>query len=135
MILTKKYIKKLLDEKTLVVAPDPELKESSIKIRLGDTFARIGEEFIQQDSVVLKPKEFILGKTLEHITMPKNIAGLYDGFTHLARKGIMTHMGSMYVEPESDGQLTLEIFNGSDKEITLEKGMRVGQLILMDVKQ
>jgi deoxycytidine triphosphate deaminase len=121
MILTKIHIQNLIDTKQLRIEPKPEIKESSIKIHISDTYA-------------LKPHEFILAKTLENILMPKHIAALYDGYTHMARKGVMTHLGSMFVEPESDGQLTLEIYNASSQEVVLEKGMRVGQLILLEVK-
>lgn len=48
-------------------------------------------------------------------------AGLYDGYTHLARKGIITHLGSMFVDPGTDNQITLEILMRRIKKYSLKK--------------
>lgn len=40
-------------------------------------------------------------------------------------------MGSMLMSPGSDGNLTLEIFNASDKPFLLKTGMRIGQLLII----
>jgi len=63
--------------------------------------------------------------------MPSDHAGLYDGSTTLARVGITSHMGSMLISPGSEGNLTLEIFNASDKSFVLKAGMRIGQLLIL----
>jgi len=63
--------------------------------------------------------------------MPDDHAGLYDGSTTLARIGITSHMGSMFISPGSQGNLTLEIFNASDKSFVLKSGMRIGQLLIL----
>jgi len=63
--------------------------------------------------------------------MPSDHAGLYDGSTTLARVGITSHMGSMLISPGSEGNLTLEIFNASDKSFVLNAGMRIGQLLIL----
>ncbi len=123
MILSGKAIQKLIDSGILRVEPEVIINEASIKLHLSDLLG----------TYTLKPKEFIVTKTKERITMPKDYAGLYDGYTHLARKGVMTHMGSMFVQPGSDGQMTLEIFNASDTQVLLEPEMRVGQLIIIKV--
>lgn len=63
--------------------------------------------------------------------MPHDHAGLYDGSTTLARVGITSHMGSMFISPGSEGNLTLEIFNASDTSFLLESTMRIGQLLIL----
>ena len=64
--------------------------------------------------------------------MPSDHAGLYDGSTTLARIGITSHMGSMLISPGFfEGNLTLEIFNASDKSFVLKAGMRIGQLLIL----
>ena len=121
MILSSQEIKTLIKRGEILITPYPEIKETSIKIHLSE-------------KIVLKPKAFILSVTKEKIKLSPNIVGFYDGYAQLARKGVTTHLGSMFVDSDTNEHLTLEIFNFSDKEIVLEKESRCGQLILMEVK-
>jgi len=134
MILSQSTLKQLITQGIIAIEPEPQIKEASIKMHLSTLFAQPGKDFIESESYLLKPKEFILAQTSEKITLPANIAGLYDGYTHLARQGVMTHMGSMFVDPESDNHITLEIYNASQEDVLLEGGMRVGHLVFFEVK-
>lgn len=134
MILSGQSIQKLLDKGSLKIKPEGIVTEASIKMHLSNQFAKIDKSFVTQEMYRLKPKEFVLALTKEKITMPKNYAGLYDGYTHLARKGVITHLGSMLVPPGAECHITLEIFNTSDNEVLLESDMRVGQLVILQVK-
>ena len=60
--------------------------------------------------------------------------GFYDGYAKLSQQGVTTHLGSMFVDSDTNGRLTLEIYNFTDKDILIEKGDRCGQLILMEVR-
>ena len=131
MLLSDRSIKKLLKEKKLMVEPKPTLKSASLRLHLSNQFAKPAGKVIRKNTYVLKPKKLILSSTLERITMPNDHAGLYDGSTTLARVGITSHMGSMLISPGSDGNLTLEIFNASDKAFVLKAGMRIGQLLIL----
>ena len=131
MLLSDRSIKKLLKEKKLVVRPTPQLKSASLRLHLSNQFAQPAGKVEQKNSYILKPKKLILSSTLERITMPNDHAGLYDGSTTLARVGITSHMGSMLISPGSNGNLTLEIFNASDKPFVLKTGMRIGQLLIL----
>lgn len=121
MILSAERIKLLINKGVLSITPGSEIKEASIKIHFSE-------------KLMLKPKSFLVSKTLEKIALSSGIVGLYDGYAKLSQKGVMTHLGSMFCDSDTNGQLSLEIFNASDKEIILEKGDRCGQLILMEVK-
>lgn len=134
MILSNKTLEELIAQKIITFQPEALIKEASIKIHLSSLFAKIGAEFNQQDSYILKPKEFILAQSKETISLPLEYAGLYDGYTHLSRKGIITHMGSMFIDPGTDSYITLEIFNASDKDVELEAGMRVGHVVILEVR-
>lgn len=134
MILSGKTIEQYIQEKKIVVDPAPIIKEASIKIHLSNQFSQAEGDFETRLEYILEPKEFILGRSKEKITLPENIAGLYDGYTHLARRGIITHLSSMFVDPGTDGYITFEIFNASDQEVLLEAGMRVGHLVFLEVK-
>ena len=131
MLLSDRSIKQLLKKKHLIVEPKPILKSASIRLHLSDQFAKPEGKVERKASYVLKPKKLILSSTIEHIKMPRDLAGLYDGSTTLARVGITSHMGSMFISPGSDGNLTLEIFNASDKPFVLKAGMRIGQLLIL----
>jgi dCTP deaminase len=131
MILSDQSIAELLATGKLVVTPEPILKSASLRLHLSDQFAKPAGDILTQDAFILQPKELILSSTLEHVTMPDDHAGLYDGSTTLARFGITSHMGSMLISPGSDGNLTLEIFNASDTAFTLKAGMRIGQLLIL----
>lgn len=121
MILSGASIQKLLKSGELTIVPEPIIKEASVKLHI-------------DKKITIQAKEFVIAQTKEKITLPVMLAGLYDGYTHLSRKGIITHMGSMFVDPGSDSHITLEIFNASDNEVTIEANERVGHLVLLEVK-
>jgi deoxycytidine triphosphate deaminase len=121
MILSKASIKVLLTAGRIDVKPDPELKDESIKLHFSE-------------NLILTPKTFVLSKTLEKIKLSKGLCGLYDGYAKLAQRGVVTHLGSMFVDSDTNGQLTLEIINFTDKDMIIDKGDRCGQLVLMEVK-
>jgi len=120
MVYSGDGIKKLIADGKLEVSPNPEIKEASIKIHFAE-------------KMILRPKEFRIAKSLETMELSIDIAGLYDGYTHLSRRGIITHLGSMFVDPGSEGQITFECFNASDSEVTVEAGERAGHLVILQV--
>ncbi|KKR68386.1 MAG: Deoxycytidine triphosphate deaminase [Microgenomates group bacterium GW2011_GWA2_40_6] len=124
MILSGKTIKKLLDDKIIVVSPPAEVKEASIKIHFSDSFGKNRNELKPIKEYILKPKEFVVCLTKENITLPDNYAGLYDTHISLSSVGVITHMGSMLIEPGFSGQILLEIFNASDTDVILNKDAR-----------
>ncbi len=131
MLLSDRSIRRLLKTKQLVIKPAPVLKSASVRLHLSDQFAKPAGKIQRKESFRLHPKQLILSSTLEHIKMPRDHAGLYDGSTTLARVGITSHMGSMFISPGSEGNLTLEFFNASAKSFVLESKMRIGQLLIL----
>jgi len=107
------------------------MKSASIRLHLSNQFAKPDGKVERKATYILKQKKLILSSTIELIKMPSDHAGLYDGSTTLARVGITSHMGSMLISPGSEGNLTLEIFNASDKSFVLNAGMRIGQLLIL----
>jgi deoxycytidine triphosphate deaminase len=135
MLLSDRSIKELLKKKRLVITPAPILKSASIRLHLSNQFAVPGGKVERKASYTLKSKQLVLSSTLEHLSMPDDYAGLYDGSTTLARVGITSHMGSMFISPGSVGNLTLEIFNASDASFVLKSGMRIGQLLVLKLDE
>jgi dCTP deaminase len=77
---------------------------------------------------MLHPGEFVLGSTLEKVTLPDDIVGRLEGKSSLGRLGLLTHVTAGFCDPGFSGYLTLELSNVSNLPITLYKGMRVGQI-------
>ena len=79
----------------------------------------------------LMPGQFILGSTVEKVAIPADIVGRIEGKSSLGRLGLLIHATAGYVDPGFQGDLTLEISNGSANPILLRPGMRIAQLALL----
>lgn len=111
----------MISEGKLIIEPESEIKETAIKIHFSK-------------SVTIKPKQFVVVDSLEFVSLSTEIAGLYDNYTHLARKGVFTHFGSVLADPGYKGKISLEVFNASDHPVTIAKGDRAGHLIVVDIR-
>lgn len=87
----------------------------------------------EEKSMVVPAKGFVLAKTLEKITMTESICGFIEGRASLAKQGISIEQSSTFIEPGSDNQMTLEIYNASDKEITLLNNQPIAKMFVMRV--
>jgi len=97
-----------------------DLKE----ININDLF----EEIISE-SIVIRPNELVLAKTLEKITLSPNICGWIQGRSRYARLGISVHVASSFLQPGISNRQVLEIINLSKIPYTLHSGMRICQVI------
>ena len=79
---------------------------------------------------VLHPGEFVLGSTLEIVTLPDDLAGRLEGKSSLGRLGLLTHSTAGFIDPGFTGHITLELSNVANLPITLWPGMKIGQLCL-----
>ncbi len=80
---------------------------------------------------MLHPGEFVLGSTLERITVPDDLVARVDGKSSLGRLGLLIHSTAGMVDPGFDGHITLELANVARLPITLYPTMRIGQLSFM----
>lgn len=71
------------------------------------------------DPLILHPREFILGSTLESLTIADDIVARVEGKSSLGRLGLLIHSTAGYVDPGWSGHLTLELSNVSNLSITL----------------
>jgi dCTP deaminase len=151
MLLSDRDIRAEIDASRLVLAPwDPDLiQPSSIDVRL-DRYFRVfnNSQYThidpaqQQDDLtslvepagdepfVLHPGEFVLGSTLEVVTLPDDLAGRLEGKSSLGRLGLLTHSTAGFIDPGFSGHITLELSNVANLPITLWPGMKIGQLCL-----
>ncbi len=87
---------------------------------------------IEDNGYVLKPKQFVLASTIERVSTSKRISVLIDGLSALARIGISIHQTSTHCKPGQPAFTpTLEIFNASETNIVLHKGMEIGKFLFI----
>ncbi len=126
---------------------DPEMVQpASIDIKLGGTFRvfrnhtqscidpkmkseGLTEEItVGEEGFVVHPGEFILGVSLEKITVGDDLVARLEGKSSLGRIGLLVHATAGYIDPGFSGQVTLEISNIANLPIKLYPGMKIGQI-------
>lgn len=85
-------------------------------------------EIGDEQPFLLPPDEFVLGSTIENITLPDDIVGRLEGKSSLGRIGLLIHSTAGYVDPGWQGHLTLELSNVAKLPVTLYYGMKIGQM-------
>ncbi|MDC5698893.1 dCTP deaminase [Intrasporangium calvum] len=150
MLLSDKDIRAEIDGGRVVLDPwDPAMiQPSSVDVRLDKFFrlfdnhkypyidpaqeqpelTRLVEVGEDEDGFVLHPGEFVLGSTLETVTLPDDLAARVEGKSSLGRLGLMTHATAGFVDPGFSGHVTLELSNVATLPIMLYPGMKIGQL-------
>jgi dCTP deaminase len=78
-------------------------------------------------TVVLKPKQYMLVATLETVELGLNVTAFLHIRSSLAREGLIGSFA--VVDPGFRGQLTLNLHNVSDKEVILNEGERIVQIV------
>ena len=155
MILGRDEILRLVKDGTIEIDPFDEeaVGPSSVDLTLGNDFrffkpstleifsnnfdpAPYGELVHLEDHefVELKPGDFVLGITRERIKLSPNIMGLLSGRSRFARAGLMVHISSNIVHPGSNNRQVLEIANLGRHTIHLYPGVRICQIVFMEVK-
>lgn len=77
---------------------------------------------------ILHPGEFVLGSTLERVTIPDDLVARLEGKSSLGRLGLLIHSTAGYIDPGWDGMITLELSNVARLPITIYPGMPIGQI-------
>lgn len=125
MILSDKSIEMAIDTWDMISPYTyDQLQPASYDVRLLDIQGAIQIGFKQW---VIEPKQFVLGSTLEKISLPSHIVGRIEGKSSWARKGLWIHAAG-WIDPGFTGQLTLEIVNQSNHNINLSKGDLIAQV-------
>jgi len=140
----------LLDKKSQL-----KYDESSIDLRLGTEFIVVNKEvgpmminpadrsaFLEQRRKYQKrifvpfgkpfnlhPHEFALARTLEYISLPKQMSAYVIGRSSLGRLGLVIATATM-VHPLFQGTITLELANVGNVPIVIYPGMRIAQLAI-----
>ena len=133
MILSDRDIDQIIKSgKGFLVNPynEENLQPNSVDLCLGSELKTLNGKSIDltQDSYMLKPHEFLLGSTMERINMPLDLCGHIDGKSSIGRLGVFIE-NSGFVDSGFTGDITLEIFNASDREFELYHGMPICQIV------
>lgn len=144
MILSDQTLERLIKEKIIVIDPVDEksIQPASVDLRLGTHFLIIEEnqmEVITLDSevhyreinnetVIIPPKSFLLATTQEYIKLPNDITAFVEGRSSIGRIGLFIQNAG-WVDPGFEGRITLELYNASALPIKLQAGKRICQLV------
>ena len=149
MILSDRDIRSALEAGRIVIEPfSPDaVQPSSVDLHLDRRFrvfrnSRYPFIDVRQDQpdltelvaieeeqpFILHPGEFVLGSTLERVSLPDDLVARLEGKSSLGRLGLLIHSTAGYVDPGWDGNLTLELSNVANLPITLYYGMKIGQI-------
>lgn len=77
---------------------------------------------------MLQPGQFVLGATVEKISLPDNMMARFDGKSSLGRIGLCTHVTAGFIDAGFVGTITVELKNENSFPILLKPGMRIGQV-------
>jgi dCTP deaminase len=154
LILSDRDIRKQIDAGRLVIEPfDPNMiQPSSVDLRVDRTFRIFANtrypyidvrqpmedltevvEVKDEEAFILHPGEFVLGSTLERVTLPDDLVARIEGKSSLGRLGLLIHSTAGFVDAGWSGHLTLELSNVANLPITIYPGMKIGQLCLFEM--
>jgi dCTP deaminase len=154
MVLSDRSIREALDAGRISIAPLGEgcIQPSSVDLHVDRYFrlfrnhtsrvidVREDQEDLTElvdigdvDPLILHPGEFLLGSTLERITLPDDLVARLEGKSSLGRLGLLIHSTAGFVDAGWDGHLTLELSNVANLPITIYAGMKIGQISFLQM--
>jgi dCTP deaminase len=152
MVLSDRSIREEIESGRLVFDPyDPSLVQpSSVDVRVDRQFRVFHNsrhpyidvrkpmedltelvEVTDSEPFVLHPGEFVLGQTLERVSLPDDLVARLEGKSSIGRLGLLIHSTAGFVDPGFSGNLTLELSNVANLPITIYHGMPIGQISFM----
>ena len=156
MVLSDRSIRRLLAEGRIGLEPYDEslIQPSSVDVRV-DRYFRVFRnsrypyidvkqeqegltELVSIDGdqpFILHPGEFVLGSTLERVTLPDDLVARLEGKSSLGRLGLLIHSTAGFIDPGWDGHVTLELSNVANLPITIYYEMKIGQLSFMQLSE
>ena len=151
-VLSDGTIRRLVAEGRIAIDPwDPAMVQpASVDLKLGRSFRVFHNHRLpaidlaqppqgvtehvgvaEGQSFVIHPGEFVLGNTVEQVTMPDDLVARIEGKSSLGRLGLIVHATAGFVDPGFSGTLTLEITNLTRGPIVLWPGKPIAQLSFM----
>ena len=152
MVLSDKTIRAEIDSGRIKIDPYDEslVQPSSVDVRVDNRFRVFNNsrypyidvrqpmedltepvEIQGEEPFILHPGEFVLGQTLERVTLPDDLVARLEGKSSLGRLGLLIHSTAGFVDSGFSGNLTLELSNVANLPITIYQGMPIGQMSFM----
>lgn len=85
------------------------------------------------ETILLRPFELLLGRTLEEFSVPNGYAGELTGRSSFARLGLIVNATGGYINPGWRGRMPLQLLNLGPNPIRLVAGLPVCQLRLVQL--
>ncbi|MBI5087742.1 MAG: dCTP deaminase [Actinobacteria bacterium] len=154
MILSDRSLREQIDAGRIVIDPYDErcVQPSSIDVKIGNLFrvfrnhtsgvidVKQNQEDLtelitipEEGVFMLHPGEFVLGTTLEMVSVPDDLVARIEGKSSLGRLGLIIHSTAGFIDPGFSGHVTLELTNIATLPITLYPGMKIGQVSFMQM--
>ena len=155
MVLSDRTIQRLINEGRIGIDPYDAslLQPSSVDVRV-DCFFRVFRNSrypfidvkqaqedltelveIGEEPFILHPGEFVLGSTLERLTLPDDLVARLEGKSSLGRLGLLIHSTAGFIDPGWDGHVTLELSNVANLPITIYHRMKIGQVSFVQLTE
>ena len=152
MVLSDRSIRAEIESGRIVIEPFDErlVQPSSVDVRVDGRFRVFHNsrypyidvrqpmddltELVEKhgdEPFILHPGEFVLGQTLEQVTLPDDLVARLEGKSSLGRLGLLIHSTAGFVDSGFSGNLTLELSNVANLPITIYYGMPIGQISFM----
>lgn len=85
---------------------------------------------VQSDVCIIPPNSFALARTVEHFKIPRNVLTICLGKSTYARCGIIVNVTPL--EPEWEGQVTLEFSNTTPLPAKIYANEGVAQMVFLE---
>jgi dCTP deaminase len=156
VVLSDAAIRRAIDTGAIGIDPyEPELMQpSSLDVRVDRFFrvfrnsrypfidVRVEQEELTElvevegdEAFILHPGEFVLGSTLERVTLPNDLVARLEGKSSLGRLGLLIHSTAGFIDPGWDGHVTLELSNVANLPITIYPRMKIGQISFVQLSE
>ena len=156
VVLSDRTIRRLLAEGRIGIDPYDEslMQPSSLDVRVDRLFRVFRNsrypyidvkqeqegltelvEVTGDEPFILHPGEFVLGSTLERVTLPDDLVARLEGKSSLGRLWLLIHSTAGFIDPGWDGHVTLELSNVANLPITIYPGMKIGQLSFVQLTE
>jgi len=156
VVLSDRTIRRLLAEGRIGIDPYDEslMQPSSLDVRVDRLFrvfrnsrypyidVKTEQEDLTElvevtgdEPFILHPGEFVLGSTLERVTLPDDLVARLEGKSSLGRLGLLIHSTAGFIDPGWDGHVTLELSNVANLPITIYPGMKIGQISFVQLSE
>jgi len=159
MILSDVDLLNAIETGELVIDPisdlETQIQPASVDLRLGNEFLEfertncgcihpdrqdevdsyVSETHIpDNEELILHPGDFVLGTTKERVEISDGLVASLEGRSSLGRLAVIVHATAGWIDSGFCGEITLELSNLGNAPVALTPGMRVSQLVVMELK-